>query len=78
MKTGYVGNGIRQVRDEAHISQEKLAELLGIKRYELSYYENGRTIPSFDTVLKMAEVLGCTVGDLYRPAILELIKRGSE
>lgn len=77
MKAGYLGNGIRQVRDEAQMTQQQLADKLGIRRTDLSYYENGRAIPDYELVKRMAEALGCTVGDLYRPAILELIRKAS-
>lgn len=77
MKTGYLGNGIRAVRDEAKMTQQQLADKLGIQRTLLSFYENGRAIPEYSLVQKMAEALGCTVGDLYRPALLDLIRKAS-
>ena len=77
MKTVYIGNGIQQIRDELKITQEDLAERLGISRTLLSFYENGRAIANWELVKRMAEELNCTVGDIYRPAILDMIKRAS-
>jgi len=77
MNTVYIGNGIQVVRKEAQMTQQELADKLGIPRPLLSYYENGRSIPDYQLVVSMAEALGCTVGDLYRPAILELIRKAS-
>lgn len=77
MRTAYVGNGIQAVRKEAHMTQQELADKLGIQRTLLSFYENGRALPDYCTVQQIAEILGCTVGDLYRPAILELIRKAS-
>jgi len=72
-----IGNGITFMRNEAQMSQEGLAERLGIPRYQLSYYENGRAIADWETVKAMADVLICTMGDIYRPALLEIIKQAS-
>lgn len=77
MRTAYVGNGIQAVRKEAKMGQQELADIIGVSRTMLSFYENGRALPEIDMVGKIAAALNCTVGDLYRPSILELIRRGS-
>ncbi len=74
---GYIGNGIQAVRREAGITQQQLADALGISRSMVSLIENGRTLPDYQMVEKMAKILGCTAGDLYRPAVLDLIRRAS-
>jgi transcriptional regulator with XRE-family HTH domain len=43
----------------------------------VSFFENGRALPDYEMIEKMAEALNCTVGDLYRPAMLDLIRRAS-
>ena len=69
-----VGNGIRMMRKEAGLTQAQLAERLGISRTLLSFYETGRTIADWETVKKMAVELNCTVGDLYRNALIDIIQ----
>ena len=69
-----VGNGIRVMRKEAGLTQAQLAERLGISRPLLSFYENGRAIADYETVKRMANELDCTVGDLYRPAVMDIIQ----
>ena len=71
-----VGNGIAAMRREKGLKQIELAERLGISQPLLSYYENGRALADWELVKQMAKELECTVGDLYRPALLEIIQRG--
>ena len=77
MKTGYIGNGIQQMRREAGMTQQALADAIGVERYQLSYFENGRCLADWETVQKLSKTLGCTVGDIYRPAILDVIRMAS-
>jgi len=77
MKVAYIGNGIQAMRREIGMSQRELADRLGIPRYQLSHLENGRVIADWETIKKLAEILGCTLGDLYRPAVLDLIRKES-
>jgi len=69
-----VGNGIRMMRKEAGLTQAQLAERLGISRTLLSFYETGRAIADWETVKKMSAELSCTVGDLYRNALIDIIQ----
>jgi transcriptional regulator with XRE-family HTH domain len=77
MQTAYIGNGIRTVRKELKMTQQQLADKLGIDRSLLSFYENGRAIPNYSMIERMAKALNCTVGDLFRPSILEMIRQAS-
>lgn len=72
----YVGNGIASLREEKKLSQAKLAELIGISRPQLSLIENGHAIADYELVRKLAEALDCTAGDIYRPALLKMIRGG--
>ena len=58
-KTGF-GNRLRAVRTEPQMTQEQLAELVGMKSQNIARLESGGRTPGWDTVLKLAEALGVT------------------
>ena len=52
------GEGIRNARKAAKITQEELAKQVGINRATLSKYESGVIEPSISQLQKIAECLG--------------------
>ena len=56
-----LGEKIRFHRRIQRISQQKLAEQLGITRQALQKYENDTREPSFNIVAGIAKVLGLTL-----------------
>ncbi len=55
---------LRDARKRKEITQEQLAEALGVRRAVISKYETGVIEPSISQLKKMAVVLGVTVSDL--------------
>lgn len=49
------GNRIAELRKKLSLTQDELAERLGITRASLSHYETGRREPDYDTLLKFAD-----------------------
>lgn len=62
-----VGENIRRLRRQAHLSQQVLARRLGIRQGPLSNLENGKNLPSAAVVLQLAEVLGVSTDRILRP-----------
>jgi transcriptional regulator with XRE-family HTH domain len=56
---------IRQLRRDRELSQEALANAAGIHPKHLSEIERGNKDPRATTLVRLAEALGVTVGDLY-------------
>lgn len=57
---------IRQLRLERGMTQEQVAEKIGMTRQALSSYESGRTRPDIDTLIKLSEIYGTDLhGLLY-------------
>lgn len=54
-------NRIKELRDNAHLLQDDLAEKLNVKRNTVSSWERGRTEPDFESLRKMAEIFGVSV-----------------
>lgn len=55
-----VAKRIKYLRTKAVLSQEQLAEKLGMKRTNLSNYEAGRVIPPSNILFTLAEVFSVT------------------
>lgn len=59
---------LKQIRKEAHLTQEELANCVGVRRETISQLESGKGNPSLLTVLKVAKVLKVPVDELFKLA----------
>lgn len=58
---------LKQARVLADLTQDQVAEALGISRNMVSQYENGHCSPTVETAKAMCELYGCTVYDVQFP-----------
>ena len=58
------GQRIQQYRKEKGLSQDKLASTLYVTRQSVSQWENDKTMPSVDLLVKLSEVFGVSVDTL--------------
>lgn len=56
---------IKELRARYDLTQEQLAEKVGLSRQTLVAIENGSKDPRISTVMKIAKVFGCAVDDLF-------------
>ena len=56
---------IYQARKKAGLSQEALADALGVTRQAVSKWETGKSSPRSDKLPLLAQILGVEVGQLY-------------
>ena len=61
-----LGERIRQHRQRAKLTQEKLAELVGVSRQAVAKWESGQSAPSTENLFKLAQIFDTTV-DLLLP-----------
>ena len=61
-----LGLRIKEFREKRKMTQEKLAELVGIDSKHLSRIENGRNYPSIETLEKLTENLHVTFEDVFK------------
>ncbi len=54
------GNRLRQLRKDRKLTQQQLADLIGVKNSVISFYEVGERTPSPDVLRKMALALHVT------------------
>lgn len=52
------------LRNASGLTQSEVCKKLGIKQYNLSDYETGRSSPSIDMLIKMADLYQVTMDDL--------------
>lgn len=53
-----IGERIRQLRSGRNMTQAVLAQRLGVTKSVISAYENGMRYPSYDVLLKLADIFG--------------------
>ena len=64
-----IGQKIVNLRTAADISQEQLAETLGVSRQSVSKWEMDQALPQIDKVLQLAELFGVTTDALLQDKI---------
>ena len=52
---------IKELREEKHISQKKLAEVIGTSQRNIGRWENNENEPSYSQVVKLADFFGCSI-----------------
>lgn len=61
-----LGQRIREMRKSRHITQEQLAEMLGIGTANISYIENGKFAPSMENFEKLVEIFEVEPYEFYK------------
>ena len=77
-----IGDRLREMREEKKLSQGDIEKRTGLLRCYLSRVENGHTVPSIETLEKMARALECPLYQLFYegeepPKLPNLLKRKS-
>lgn len=55
---------LREKREKLGLSQKELETKLELNRANISKYEKGESKPTIDTLMKMADLFGCSVDEL--------------
>lgn len=61
-----IGKRIYQIRKEKNLSQEELANLIGVSRQIVSKWESDQSVPLVDKLKKMSEVLGVSYEEILQ------------
>lgn len=59
------GDNIKRLRKNKGLKQQELAEILGISQKSYSHWENGKTEPSFENLVKLADLLEVSLDWLF-------------
>ena len=52
---------IQELRNAANLTQKELAEKIGVKNYTIANWEQGRTEPSLQDLIDLANYFACSV-----------------
>ena len=63
---GNIGRKLRDARKNSGLTQESVAELLGVSRQTVSNWENGRSYPDIGSVVKMSELYSVSLDKLLK------------
>jgi transcriptional regulator with XRE-family HTH domain len=58
------GDNLKNIRREKHISQEELADKLGVSRQSVSKWENGENYPSMQNIMCLCTIFKCKMNDI--------------
>ena len=59
-------NMIKILREEKKLTQVQLAKFLKVGQSTIVFWENGGCMPRAEKLPKLAQILGCTVDDLFK------------
>ena len=59
-----LGETIHQLRLHNNLSQEALADALGVSRQSVSKWENGNAVPELDKLVKMSALFSVSLDEL--------------
>lgn len=61
----FIAKKIKELRGKKRLTQEKLAEIVGVSVNYIGYIEQNKRVPSIKTADKIARALGVKFGDLF-------------
>ena len=62
---------IKHYRKQAGLSQEKMAEKIGVSRQAITKWENGQVIPEVEKIVELSKVFDVTVDYLLKPSEID-------
>lgn len=73
-----IGRKIREFRQQAGLSQEKLAEIVGVSYQQLQKYESGQTTLNILKLQHIAQALKVSVNDFFGTTPVQQIRLTGE
>lgn len=59
------GGHLKKLREECHLTQQKLSQMVGITERRLSAWENGKAKPSLENAAALARSLNISLKSLF-------------
>lgn len=60
-----IQNRVREMRLARELTQEQLADAVGVSRQSINSIERGRYVPSLSLALQLARAFRCPVDDIF-------------
>lgn len=67
-----------KLRKENNLSQEQLADRLGVSRQAVSKWESGSSYPDMDKMIQICNILNCTLEDLLDDGVIKQNSKSTE
>lgn len=65
-----LGNNIQKIRKEAHLSQENFAEMFHVSRQTISNWENSKSYPDLETIVKISDSFNISLDILLKEDLI--------
>ena len=72
------GENLRNLRKVKNLSQEKLAEKVGVSRQSISKWECGESYPEMDNILILCKIFNCKLNDLVHEELTDISSLGED
>ena len=66
------GDNLRNLRKSKKMSQEKLAEKVGVSRQSVSKWETGEAYPEMNNIMILCKIFGCNINDLVNETLIDI------
>lgn len=66
------GDNLKSLRKSKKISQEQLAEKVGVSRQSVSKWETGEAYPEMSNILALCSIFHCNINDLVNEQLIDL------
>lgn len=66
------GENLYNLRKKAKMSQENLAEKVGVSRQSVSKWENGESYPGMDNIMKLCDIFHCKINNLVHEDLSDI------
>lgn len=66
------GENLKNLRKKKKISQEELAEKVGVSRQSVSKWETGDAYPEMNNILELCKIFHCRINELVNDSILDV------
>ena len=65
MNQEVIGNFIAKCRKEKNMTQQELADKLGVTDRAISHWENGRRLPDYSLLKELCDTLSISINELF-------------
>ena len=66
------GDNLKAIRKHNKMSQEQLAEKVGVSRQSVSKWENGEAYPEMHNILQLCKIFNCKINDLVHTEMSDI------
>ena len=73
-----LSDNLKKIRKENNLSQEQLAEKLGVSRQAVSKWESGISYPEMDKVMQICQLFNININELIHENISEVTENKKE